>query len=399
MREMLIIRASAAQPEAPAQWCVQADHLTNTQGLREVASGSLGDALAAADGRAVSLIIPGEQCLLCSIDLPIRSHSKLLKALPYALEERLAEDPDNLHFALGPRTASGAIGVAVIAIEQMQAWVDVLGGDKVNAVAIVPDTLCLPRPAAEGMSVLLDAPGHVVLRNGDTAGFAGEVDLLADSLLLQPDADLQVYRHSEVALPEVLGARAVRDVAQPLDALRGQAGSPRINLLQGSYAPRSNLGKRFAVLRLTSMLAAACLLLALASAGIRHVSLQQQLQQLQTQQQELMHSAFPQIHRIVNAKVQAQQALQALRGGSGGGSLYALTSALTDALRQVPGLQLQSLQLREGRISLEMTGSNLQTLDGLRKVFADNRQYALNVDSANASDGKVSIRATLEHRS
>ena len=49
-------------------------------------------------------------------DAPAKGAAKLAQVIPYALEERVADEIENLHFAIGDRdAASGRVPVVVIA--------------------------------------------------------------------------------------------------------------------------------------------------------------------------------------------------------------------------------------------------------------------------------------------
>ena len=49
------------------------------------------------------VLVPGTDVLLAEPDLPLKPGVKLQQLVPYALEEHLADDIDDLHFALGKR--------------------------------------------------------------------------------------------------------------------------------------------------------------------------------------------------------------------------------------------------------------------------------------------------------
>src|ERR1700744_1250763 len=63
---------------------------------------------AAAGGSAkVVALAPATQILLAEPELPPGGGIKLARAVPFALEEQLTEDVDQLTFAIGKRTPSG----------------------------------------------------------------------------------------------------------------------------------------------------------------------------------------------------------------------------------------------------------------------------------------------------
>jgi general secretion pathway protein L len=66
--------------------------------------------LAAAVSRSAKVVIlaPATQILLAEPELPPGSGAKLARAVPFALEEQLTEDIDDLVFALGKAAPSAA---------------------------------------------------------------------------------------------------------------------------------------------------------------------------------------------------------------------------------------------------------------------------------------------------
>ena len=91
----------------------------------EVWDGSLDQAAASNDGRPVIALLPSEDVLTITTELRARGN-KLLNALPYALEDHVADDVDDLHFAPGQRMPNGLLPVAVIARAKMDAWLEAL---------------------------------------------------------------------------------------------------------------------------------------------------------------------------------------------------------------------------------------------------------------------------------
>lgn len=68
----------------------------------------------AKDSRVI-VLIPSVDVLLTTVLLPKISHSRLIQAIPYALEETLLEDVEQLHFAVGDYPIHGAWPVAIMA--------------------------------------------------------------------------------------------------------------------------------------------------------------------------------------------------------------------------------------------------------------------------------------------
>jgi len=68
---------------------------------------------------------PPADTLLTQATLPTRSRNKIMQALPFALEDQLLGDPQQLHFAYY-RQDDGTLAVAVTSRERLSTWLDVL---------------------------------------------------------------------------------------------------------------------------------------------------------------------------------------------------------------------------------------------------------------------------------
>lgn len=406
MRESLFIRLRTAPPPADAlvEWCVQAPVTTTTFGRRDVQSGPLEEALMLAVHRRVVVIVPGSDVLLSEVNLAIRQPAKLLQAVPYALEDQLAEDPDDLHFAVGARTADGRTPVAIVARNKMDAWLAPFRAARVELAAVVPETLCIPyQTAASGpaWSVLLDGT-HALVRSGIGAGFNCDSAALPDFIALSADpAKLatELYRVGNTEIPAGFKPTVKHDIEHALSALRRGADQPGvINLLQGSFAARGNYQRWWGPLRLTAALAAGYIGLSLLVSGAENLKLRYARNQLDASIEASFNRLFPEITRIVDPRAQAEQAVSQLRKGGAVGSLFELMQVLTASLKTVSGFQLQELQLREGALYISLIGRDIQSLEALRGYFERQPRWKFEVQSANASSEGVQVRASLEPR-
>ena len=100
MADWLLLRLPRA-PEQGATWLI-VDARGAPTGPPQ--GGPLALAAPRAAGRRVAVLVPGTDVLLAEPDVPVKAGAKLHQLVPYALEEQLADDIDDLHFAIGKRT-------------------------------------------------------------------------------------------------------------------------------------------------------------------------------------------------------------------------------------------------------------------------------------------------------
>ena len=168
MPEFLVVRLHSAAAEtigAAAEWIVM-----DGSGARRsnVQSGPLDLAAAAAAGRKVIVLVPGTDVLLAEPVLPVKSGAKLAQVVPFALEEHLAADVEDLHFAVGKRESRPGTPVAVVSHARMEAWLALLADAGLHADAIYPETAALPE-TPNAVTLLIDG-ARVYVRRSDTAG-------------------------------------------------------------------------------------------------------------------------------------------------------------------------------------------------------------------------------------
>ncbi|MDX1607474.1 MAG: type II secretion system protein GspL, partial [Candidatus Competibacterales bacterium] len=141
------------------------------------------EALATAVGnRHLVLAVPGERVTLTAVQAPRRNRGAWRKALPYALEDQLVEDVEQLHFALGAEAADGHTPVAVLRRAELTRWLERLRAQGLEPRAAIPDCLLLPLP--EGHWSLLADGDHIRVRTGAAAGFVADPDSLGPLLEL-----------------------------------------------------------------------------------------------------------------------------------------------------------------------------------------------------------------------
>jgi general secretion pathway protein L len=135
--------------------------------------------IAEPDGPA-TMLVPSESVLLLAVDLPLASRAKRLAALPFAIEDRIADPLDAVHIALGTEIAPQRYLVAVVRHAVMLRWVELADAAALGHAGLVPDALALPVPEAGEWSAEA-IEGRVLVRTGDGTGFAMPAALIGQA--------------------------------------------------------------------------------------------------------------------------------------------------------------------------------------------------------------------------
>ena len=96
------------------------------------------------EGVKVVGLIPGDEALFCFAEIPAKQARYVRQALPFAVEEQLAQDIDSVHLALGEHSERG-FRVAAIDRNRMAIWFEVFESwSGANLEAIYPEAALLP---------------------------------------------------------------------------------------------------------------------------------------------------------------------------------------------------------------------------------------------------------------
>lgn len=379
-----------------------------------IGDGSWEEAAAACRGR-VQLAVPGEWVNLLTTEIPSRSRAQLLQAIPFALEEQLAEDVDQLHFALGS-SDTGSHPVAVIAHRRMEEMLALAHQVGLRPQRLLPEPLLLPWEAT-AWGVLVEG-SRVTLRSGREQGMSlqREAFPFALSLALEEQAE-----HPPEALRVVaptqdddssLDDPAQRDLGvpeppielieqEPLAVMaatlsRGAAGS--INLLQGRYSASDKLMGQWRLWRAAAAVAMLWIAAQFASGFVELNATKQESRRLFEYSIEVVKETFPEITRVPNPRVQMESKIKALREGgqvaSSGGVLMALQHSGA-VLAKAKEIELSNLSYRGNRLELVVSANDLQSLDRLKRDLDAIDSIEAELQSASSEGSRVQGRLRI----
>ena len=405
-------------------------------------------------GDRIWVVLPGERVVLHAVEIPARSRSAQLQALPYALEERLSEDLDTLHIVPGPRRSDGCLVAAVVSQVDMDQWLGPLSAAGIQPTVAVPDTLLLPSVAADQSCVRICGQ-RVFVQHGEQEPLVLPVDLLPWWLLLPADAPsakeprskLQAQPRFEAGAETGAGETAsgntaagnpvaaetaavvtqvtagsaawlhaaawFNDTAELPAALAGKVSAPvstwdgdwlklflpalgsrpALNLLVGRYAPAGTGADRWRPWRFPAALAASVLLLWLAGALLAIWQMEREAVTVDRLIDDLFEQTLPGT-RIVDPMRQFEQILAtgSGRGVAGASSIAQQLLNVASHLRTTGG-ELRQIRADSQRLEVELDLPSIAMLDRLRTQLAET---GAEVRILTAESGETGVRARLQ---
>jgi general secretion pathway protein L len=376
-------------------------------------------------GKVVTLA-PATQILLAAPELPPGSGGKLARAVPFALEELLTEDIDQLTFALGRRRPSGATPVAAVSRTVLQGWLSDLHAAGLEPLAMYPDISLMPENP--GQTVLWLEKERLAVRRPGALPFAVELSPVSEALVVAGVIADPLDTTSEPKVPESVILYATREdwakvqheleqLTERFDSLkvqllpdgplpwlaRGLGTTDAVNLLQGEFARVTDFGARWRQWRTPAALAAALLAVHVAAQALQIRQVKHETVALDGQIANIFSAAMPG-EAMQDPRRQMQSRLDRIHK-SGAGPEYFLRTlkVLSDAMAVAPKTEIQGLSYREGSLDMRVSAPSLAALSQLSQ-FIEKQGMKAEIQSstpvANGVEAHIQLRssASRAHR-
>ena len=368
MPDRLLIRY--AGPRAPLRGWRVGDAGATPLGTIDVAAGWPRDL-------PVWVVVPAQHVGYARTQIAVRNRDQLVRAVPFALEEQLAEPVEQLHFVVTPR-ADGTQDAWWVSRARLQEWLVDLAARGVTPTAMLSEAaLLIEHP---------DAPAEV--RDDQRA------------LLLRDDARTSVplAAGTEFGVEVASPASAARP-PQPLDdrllsAVALAPVRPGSNLLSDGFAARHATAPMRSLWRAAAVLALAAIGLSVGWLFADTARLEQRRAELFEQQQALYRSIVPGAAAVPDPVGQLR-GLDRSRGGANS-EFLALAADAASLLGSNPHVKLQRLDWRSDVLELTLIGPDVAALDTFREQCAQlpgiEAQLGAVGSIAGGSEGKIQLR-------
>ncbi|MEE9451287.1 MAG: type II secretion system protein GspL [Gammaproteobacteria bacterium] len=405
MSNPTIIRISSTDPQQ-IQW-LNPDKASSA----ELQSGSW-DQLPQ-DVHEAILLVPATDISLHTLTLPNINMGKLAQAIPFALEDKLASDIDDLHFVFTRVKSSDEVVVATSSHKQIQTWQQQLQKHSLKVKFILPESLLLPTHN-DGCTVLVDGDiAYIQTQNYqnaaiDITALAETIELIfmddnSKNIAVSADDTQDIRQKIHLYAPSnTKHSHILQDlnydvenhiVDQPILSLLAQnIGQARsLNLLQGTY--KTSYHSPSNIWTIAGALGLALLATVFTAKIIENNYLNKQSNLLATDIKSHYQQVFPQAKTVpTNLRKPVQAKIDELRANISYRPFLSLLSASGDAIFQSPGIRLNSFSFANDVLTINIGSNSANTIDLMTKKLQDNN---LNILSNAVSTDSGTTKATV----
>ncbi len=415
MSETLLIHFDIDKAQQ-ASWalCNIAGELTG-----KITTGSLDEAGELAASHPVVILLNSHCLHINQLQLPTQNQQKILKAIPYAIEEYIADDIENFHFVASRNRHNDFTAIAGIEESTLKKIIDTFQQAGIFVEKIIPDALCLP--ASEKQWVCLNFHNDSYLQTDVLNGMVYSNDvlpyvlnsMLQDEALVKPEKLLLFSEQDNTSVFEQLETQSHADNQDiefvrvvynnhPLVVFCGHYKQALpLNLLQGKFKAKRKTSGYWQHWRIAATLAAAWLILHLGLTAFQLSQLKQQNAIAKAKIEKIYRKAFPQSKKIVNPRVQMEQKLKALKGNTGSsdnGLLFLLAESFGSLAYDKQNITMQSLTYRNNRMDIGLDSKNLQAIENLNKNLNSNPKIKSEITASSSEKDRVSGHLRIEAR-
>ncbi|MEM8844233.1 MAG: type II secretion system protein GspL [Pseudomonadota bacterium] len=357
--------------------------------------------------RKVIILLPIEALFMTSVEIQTKNRKQLEKAIPFALEDDLTEDIENLHFAYGLRTQNSEIPVIVASKEHLDNLLTILNELRIIPDVITADIFGLPWSQNNHWNIRINNH-HAIVRTAECSGFACDVNDLLDFINLasaddeRPPELISIKSHPDENLSEIkkLANVQVDDSWSPTSFVDGFDQTNCINLLQGIYAKEDKQHKTILPWKIAAGLALVWLAITMSHISIEYYQYKALDTELTAKIDQSLLDAFPDINRIPKgkARVMMEERLRklSLRDNDNEKEIDFLKILHQSGyeLGKNQNVSILDFDYRNDQLSLEIQAPDIQVLENVKSKL-QSKNIKAELQTAKTVDNYVLARMDI----
>jgi len=330
--------------------------------------------------REVVTFVPCSDVALKSLNVPAKSQRAIRLAVPYMLEDELAQDVEQLFFAYADiKTANSEENcfVGVIEHEQMQQWITWLANAEIDCKKMLPDALSMPKHDDAWTAVQLGE--QVLLSQGSWQAMTLDSNvwcLLAKSWQ-QQETPPTIYSYSELPIiePELAFEQQAEEL--PLALLAQNAEKQKFNLLQGEYQVKKQGSPIVKTWAWAAGIAVFALFMNLFVKSVTLFQINDQQAQIEQEIIQVYKKAFPKTKRVRVATIRSQlkSKLKDIGSSNSEERFLSMLDKLVPAFSQVPQLKPDSIKFdgKRNELRMQATANDYQHFEKFKTLLEANQ--------------------------
>lgn len=372
----------------------------------DVLTGDLSTLAEHAKGNKLVLVIAGHSLLITSVDLPEGNIRTISSAIPYAMEEQIAEDVEDMHFVQGKRHSDGTIPVIAISKLYLTDLLRALAEASLYPTWAVAEPLLLTWKENELSISIRD--NVAIVRDDEISGYVCSTSQLP-TLLTCSDTDMddletiRVWqKDGEFDINSLFAAGESRLIINEnlsnFEHLTefGQKHT-QINILHG-FDVLDSLKTSSGSWKPAVALSLAAVLLYFGTSGYYYYSLRQEINEVTQKSEELFRKTFPDVKRLVQPLVQAQQKLDQRMAANGRATdgLLDLLLALGEAKQKNKSIEFKNLEYRQNSMVVHLEGKSVAQIEAFKQQLESDGNTNTDILSTVSKEDKVEARIKIK---
>ena len=315
MADKFVLYLHAAHLDFPS-WAVVGENGE----LQQSAIRDSGEGLAAlAENKEVIVLVPAEDVLLITAKLPQMNRSRLIQALPFAVEDQLVGDIETLHFAPGVSGEEGGMPVAVVSIDKMRQWVGLLQSWHITADTLMPASLAVPYEANTWTIMLHDM---FTMRMSSFYAFGGDINNIQSLLHLaltsteKVPEGIYIYNTTTKAIASTLDVEVKIEedwiTAEQMMVMLAKSAAKEtpLDLLQGAFSVKKYRANKNKIINWIGYLIFSWALLLFLYPTLSYFILSNEAHRLDQKITDVYKRHFPHANNVVAPKLRMQEKLR-----------------------------------------------------------------------------------------
>ena len=346
-------------------------------------------------------VVSGGWVTTHKVTLPAKTRKQFNTALPYALEESISEDVDNMHFVCANWKVGEECLVSVVSKSKMREWQDLASNNSLPVERLVPDYSLVPLHEAACHSMALYGD-KLLSYQSDGYGVSIDLDFL-DVCLMEIPINETVAVNDEALTARLISEYPDRDFrhwpfGSKMSHFLEYAPTLPLNLWGDVYRPNVRR-KDNKVFLMPALIIAVTVVLKLGFDTYRYFSLHAEIAAIQAESKALLEDRFPMLDNVVPGTERAmmEYAISKISGPDRSKSVH---TGLSDAaiVLERQKVSLINIVYRNNELILTCKLRNFSQVDVLTKQFNRTASLQASLQSSASEEGSVIANYSLKHK-